>query len=115
MVAYKYNLKPGSVKKIDDLGYGWGIYLAKFEDNGHPFNMTILTKNSMVMFVNKFFVFFQIYSQSGEDLSGKITPNQLVKGKDSHIYKYVPNGYVMHVVPSTVIQKFDHLNYFPDN
>lgn len=114
MVSYKYNLESGSVKKIDDLGYGWAMYLAKFDNDGHPFNMTFLTKNSKIVFGNKFFLFHRIFSKSGEDLTGQVTPNQFVKNIGIYSMSSVPIGYVQHTVPSTVLQKFNKLNYFPD-
>ena len=129
MVFDKFYLKSGHVKKIEDLGYGWAMYLAKFDNDGHSFHLTILTKDSKIVFVNKFFGFYTVYSSStGEELTGKITPNQLVKTDGYYLFSLthivkggvysfagVPMGYVHHIVPPTVFQKFDKMNYFPDN
>lgn len=67
------------VKKIDDLGYGWAIYVAKFTVNtGGTLYLTLVTNKSKIVYIIYNSEFYKLNSTKNDDLTGKVSPKQFV-------------------------------------
>lgn len=106
---YTQHLKSVGVKKVEDLGYGWAFYLSKFYEGSQPVFITLLTKGSKIIFLNRmeYDKYYKLISASGSDLTGMVTPRQFVKGLTSaYTLREVSKRTVQTTLPATVYQKF---------
>jgi hypothetical protein len=107
-------------KKVANLGYGWGLHHAKILINKGVMNTYLITHNSKVILAINNGKFYKIVSPYGPDLTGKISPGQLLDmfGVDRNgqfigvYFDKVSNSYAKDNLPETIRQKVkDYTGY----
>lgn len=104
------------VKKADDLGYGWAIYVAKFSLRGTLY-LSLVTYKSKIMYIIYNSKFYKLNSIMGEDLTGNVSPKQFIDRFELYSdgttknYKLYPVtlNYVIKHIPLTI---FQNLTYY---
>lgn len=100
-------------KKIANLGYGWAMHLVKISANKGVLNVYLITQNSKIILALSNATWYKIFSPSGDDLTGNISPGQLIKyfgvSRNGNFigvtFEKVPLSFAKKIIPESVFKK----------